>query len=176
MAVAAYRLHGRIPATCSIFGEGKLPRDTVRLWNLKGIETINIVYDLDTVGKKAAAQVLRELSTHFQVRLQQLPAELGEHADICDLYMWHGVDNDAFRQALADLPEAVAKIPPPSFAIPFRIVKDSIPSVTLAPLPTIMLKTLPRAPPSTMVKALSSLRDEKSAFPPLEAEYFGGHL
>lgn len=95
-----------IPAICGLFGEGNLPEDTTSQLEAIGVEVINVVLDLDDAGRKAADKVVSEIKGNFKVRVLQLPVELGEHGDVCDLYMWHGVDNDTFRQALADLPEA----------------------------------------------------------------------
>lgn len=94
-----------IPAICGIYGEGKLPENIVQELKVKGIQSINIPYDLDVPGEEATVRDYEALNSAFKVRIRQLPAHLGEHGDVCDLYNWCGGDPDAFRQALEGLPE-----------------------------------------------------------------------
>lgn len=94
-----------IPAVCGIYGEGDLPENTIRLLKEKGVQTVNISYDLDATGQRAAVTIFHALKTDFNISLRQLPLHLGEKGDICDLFVWLGGDINDFKEALRELPE-----------------------------------------------------------------------
>lgn len=94
-----------IPGTCGIYGEGQLPDNTPHFLKEWGIKTVDIPFDRDAPGEKAAIKDYHNLKAALQVRIRQLPIEFEEHSDVCDLFDRCGRDNHAFREALENLPE-----------------------------------------------------------------------
>ncbi len=103
-----------VPATCGIYGEGQLPPDSAELLKNKGVRTVNVPPDRDHAGLQAAHKV-STLLQGLNVVVRPLPAELGDKADLCDLYNWVSGDDGRFRQALVGLPteEQARKSPQP---------------------------------------------------------------
>ena len=94
-----------IPAVCGIYGEGKLPDNTIEALRDKGVRIVDYAPDLDMPGRKAAVVVHHALKDAFEVRLRQLPGGLGDRADVADLFV-KGCDGGiyAFTSALDGLP------------------------------------------------------------------------
>jgi len=95
-----------IPAICGIFGEGKLPDNAIDQLKAKGIEKINLCFDLDDKGDKAAKLIWRKLKRDFEVSIRILPENLGKGGDIGDLFIKLKGDSAKFAQELQALPEA----------------------------------------------------------------------
>jgi len=95
-----------IPAICGVCGEGKLPDDAGDLLKAKGVEMVNVVFDLDEAGEKGAKTVWATLGPKFTVIVRALPTDLGKGGDVGDLFVRHNGDATAFKQALASLPQA----------------------------------------------------------------------
>ena len=104
-----------VPAVCGIYGEGNLPEGTLNALLAKGAKKITFAADLDEHGRKAAWSTFQQFmddpalknldpSDELDFVVPQLPRELGEGADLGDLYCWHGGDDDSFRKSLSDLP------------------------------------------------------------------------
>lgn len=95
----------RVPAVAA-FGEGNLPKEAVRHLADLDVKEVRIVLDLDQAGElntQRDAEILRE--HNIRVSAGQLPADLGESADVADLYLYHHADDEAFRHAISNLPD-----------------------------------------------------------------------
>ena len=102
-----------IPAVCA-FGEGNLSEESVRRIGDLGVQEIRIVLDLDQAGEAStsrAADIIQ--SAGLVASAAQLPSELGQHGDVADLYLWCRADDEAFKQALAALPDKEVSGPDP---------------------------------------------------------------
>lgn len=95
-----------IPAVCGIYGEGQLPEDTVDQLKARGVELVNVVFDLDTTGKKGSKAVWAILRHKFTVIIRMLPTDLGKGGDVGDLFTRCNGDETTFKQALGSLPQA----------------------------------------------------------------------
>lgn len=104
-----------VPGICGVYGEGHLPGEALTRLLGKGVKKIIIVPDLDEPGRRAALfdfndflddSALKHLDPSDDVEFQvlQLPQELGEGADLADLYVWCGGNDEQFHKALANLP------------------------------------------------------------------------
>ncbi len=94
-----------VPAFCAtIHGEGSIAPGIIEALRQKGITSVTIVPDLDGAGRGGAAKRVHTLSNDFKVTIKELPSTLGEKADINDLYLSVGCKDDAFRDALENLP------------------------------------------------------------------------
>jgi len=155
------------PVVCGLYGEGKLPSNAIQLLKEKGVQVINLAYDLDISGRKSALDIFTALISDFSIRLRQLPDALGEHGDICDLYNWCSRDNEAFRKALSELPEVeatafVAELPNQSGLPAIMVTDRQLRDITFEAL-TALYKT--NDPPRVFRRSgtLSRVRlDEKS--------------
>jgi len=117
-----------VPVVCGLYGEGKLPDNAIQLLKGKGVQVINLPYDLDAPGRKSALDIFTILASEFSIKLRRLPEAIGEHGDICDLNNWCGRDKEVFRKTLAELPEVdgaalVEELPNPS-GLPAIMVTD----------------------------------------------------
>ena len=102
-----------IHAVCA-FGEGNLPPEAIKRLADLGAQSLRIVLDLDQAGEANTArdaEIIRDVG--LQVSAGELPDYLGEKADVADLYLWHKGDDDAFRKALATLPDKELPGPDP---------------------------------------------------------------
>ncbi len=102
-------------AVCGIYGEGRLPEGTLNSLLAKGVKTITLVPDLDEPGHNAVLSDVNQFmedaafkhldpSDDLSFCVLQLPEELGESADLADLYVWCGGNDEQFHKTLAKLP------------------------------------------------------------------------
>ena len=92
-----------LPAVCGLFGEGRLPDGAGALLKKLGAKKVNIVYDLDEAGYRAAAKATEALQDDLEVNIRELPGELGLHGDVGDLFVWYHGDAAAFSTAMHGL-------------------------------------------------------------------------
>ena len=114
--------------TVGAFGSSKLQRacqpfpgrmafkylEVLQALSVRGIETVTIVFDLDQAGKLGtvrAGKLVRDAG--MTLRIGQLPAELGDEADVGDLFKWHNLDALAFARGLEELPNIAPPDPHP---------------------------------------------------------------
>lgn len=108
-----------LPAISGIQGEGRLPQDAALQLMRAGVRHVHICFDLDPAGEAAAPRAASLLRPPLIVTIHRLPAALGEHADIGDLYSSLGGHDAAFLDTVRELPgeayepEILPSIPPP---------------------------------------------------------------
>lgn len=108
-----------LPAISGIQGEGRLPQDAALQLMRAGVRHVHICFDLDPAGEAAAPRAASLLRPPLIVTIHRLPAALGEHADIGDLYSALGGDDAAFLDAVRELPaepfepDILPAMPPP---------------------------------------------------------------
>ena len=94
-----------LPVVCA-FGEATLTEAAVRPLVELGITQVRIILDLDNAGEDSSLRNVPIIQqAGMEVSAALLPAELGIGGDFCDLYTWHRGDDEAFRQAVKDLPD-----------------------------------------------------------------------
>jgi hypothetical protein len=98
-----------ISAICVLFGEGKIPENAVDQLLAKGVKEIRLVGDLDKAGETGARNIVLNLQKHFTMKNLQLPAYLGNKADVCDLFLFNKA---GFKSVLESLPEVAEKVLP----------------------------------------------------------------
>jgi hypothetical protein len=118
-----------IPAFSFTGGAGYVPRGAGRTVADAGVQAVHVVYDLDQPGRDGATKAAAELrGAGLSVTVRQLPAKLGEHADVTDLYRLRDFDDAALVAALEALPEADAETSPDAEELPRAIpVSDVVP-------------------------------------------------
>lgn len=91
-------------AVCGIFGEGRLPDGAAVELMRRGVRHVRICFDLDPAGEAGALRAAAALRPPLTVTVHRLPAALGEHADIGDLYSALGGDDQVFLATVQALP------------------------------------------------------------------------
>jgi len=92
--------HG-IPAVSFTGGATHVPENAAEQLLQSGVKRINVCYDRDPSGREGAQRVAAALGSQFEVVIRGLPEDLGEKADLTDLYQQEKED---FKEALVSLP------------------------------------------------------------------------
>jgi AAA domain len=104
-------LQERVPAVCLCVGEGTPPtRELTEELQREGFDDVRVVYDLDATGRAGARKVVEALRVAgLHAKALELPADLGEGADVDDLHRRVGADLGAALEGLPELQPLAAQ-------------------------------------------------------------------